>query len=222
MGCIPEDWKLANIVPVFKKDNKEKGENYRPISLLSAVSKVMERCLFIAIRDHVFNLIRACQHGFIAERSCATQLVEVLDQIGTKLDRGRQVNIIYLDMSKAFDTVNHAKLLRKLHQYGFGGNLLTWLESYLHNRSQRVTILGATSSALPVTSGVSQGSILGPMLFLLYVNSLPDAVRSSQITPFADDTKIFKEMTSTHDAEQLQEDLSNLVTWSDFASLNFN
>ena len=128
MGCIPEDWKLANIVPVFKKDNKEQAENYRPISLLSIVSKVMERCLFIAIRDHVFNLIRACQHGFIAERSCATQLVEVLDQIGTKLDRGRQVNIIYLDMSKAFDTVNHTKLLRKLHQYGFGGNLLTWLE----------------------------------------------------------------------------------------------
>ena len=106
--------------------------------------------------------------------------------------------------------------------YGFGGNLLTWLESYLHNRFQRVTILGATSSPLPVTSGVPQGSILGPMLFLLYVNSLPNAVRSSKIAAFADDTKIFKEITSTCDAEQLQEDLSNLVTWSDSASLNFN
>ena len=125
-------------------------------------------------------------------------------------------------MSKTFDTVNHAKPLTKLHQYGFEGNLLTWLESYLHNRSQRVTILGATSSPLPVTSGVPQGSIIGPMLFLLYVNSLPDAVRSSQIAAFADDTKIFKEITSTRDAEQLQEDLSNLVTWSDSASLNFN
>ena len=222
LGCIPEDWKLANIVPVFKKDNKEQEENYRPISLLSTVSKVMDKCLFNAIRDHVFNLISSCQHGFIAERSCATQLVDVLDQIGTKLDRERQVNIKSLDISKASNKVNHANLVRKLHQYGFGGNLLTWLESYLHNRSQRVTILGATSSALPVTSGVPQGSILGPMLFLLYVNSLPDAVRSSQITSFADDTKIFKEMTSTHDAEQPQEDLSNQVTWSDFASLNFN
>ena len=182
----------------------------------------MERCLFNAIRYHVFNLISACQHGFIAERSCVTQLVEVLDQIGTKLDRGGQVDIIYLDMSKALDTVNHAKLLRKLHQYGFSGNLLTWLESYLHNRFQRVTILGATSSPLPVTSGVPQGSILGPMLFLLYVNSLPNAVRSSQIAAFADDTKIFKEIASTRDAEQLQEDLSNLVTWSDSVSLNFN
>ena len=146
----------------------------------------------------------------------------MLDQIGTKLDRGGQVDIIYLDMSKAFDTANHARLLRKLHQYGFGGNLLTWLESYLHNRFQRVTILGATSSPLlTVTLGVPQESILGPMLFLLYVNSLPDAVRSSQIAAFADGTKIFKEITSTRDAEQLQEDLSNLVTWTDSASLDF-
>ena len=171
LGCLPKDWKLANIVPVFKKDNKEQAENYRSISLLSIVSKVMERCLFNAIGDHVLNLISTCQHGFIAEQSCVTQLVEVLDQTGTKLDRGGQVDIIYLDMSKTFDTVNHAKLLRKLHQYGFGGNLLTWLESYLHNRSQWVTILGATSSPLPVTSGVPQGSILGPVLFLLYLNS---------------------------------------------------
>ena len=117
LGCLPEDWKLANILPVFKKDDKEQAENYRRISLLSVVSKVMERYLFNAIRNHVFNLISACQHGFIAERSCVTQLVEVLDQIGTKLDGGGQVDIIYV----AFDTVSYAKLLTKLHQYGFGG-----------------------------------------------------------------------------------------------------
>ena len=108
-------------------------------------------------------------------------------------------------------------LLRKLHNYFFGGNLLTWLESYLCNRSQRVTTLGAKSSPLPVSSGVPQGSILRPVLF-----PLPDVVRSSQIAPFAHDTKVFKEIISTSDAEQLQEDLSELVTWSDSASLNFN
>ena len=195
LGYLPEDWNwLANIVPVFKMDNKEQAENYGPISLLSIVSKVMERYIFNSIRDHVFHLFSACQHGFLAERSCVTQLVEVLDQIGAKLDRGGQIDIIYLGMSKAFDKVNQAKLLRKLRQYGFEGNLLSyaWLESYRHNRSQRVTTLGATSSPLPVSSGVPQGSIQGPMLFLLYVNSLPDAVRSSQIATFADDTKVFK------------------------------
>ena len=224
LGCLLEDWKLANIVLVFKKDNKEQAENYRPISLRSIVSKVMERCLFNAIRDYVFNLISVCQRGFIAERSCVTQLVDVLDQIGTKLDTGGQVDIIYLDMSKSVDTVNHAKLLRKLHQYGFWvePSAHCYIDSYLHNRSQRVTILVATSSPLPVTLGVPHGSNLGPMLFLLYVNSLPDAVRSSQIATFADDTKIFKEITPKLDAEQLQGDLSNLITWSDSASLNFN
>ena len=98
LGCLPEDWQLANIVPVFKKHNKEQAEKYRPISLLSVVSKVMETRLFNAIRDHVFNLISACQLGFIAERSCVTQRVEVLDQIGAKLDRGGQVDITYLNM----------------------------------------------------------------------------------------------------------------------------
>ena len=150
----------------------------------------MERCLFNAIRDYVFNLISVCQHGFIAERSCVTQLVEVLDQTGTKLDRGGQVDIIYLDMSKAFDTVNHAKLLRKLHQYGFGENPCAhcYIDSYLHNRSQRVTILGATSSPLPVTSGIPHGSILGAMLFLLFVR----CCKIKSVCAFADDTKISK------------------------------
>ena len=150
----------------------------------------MERCIFNAIRDRVFDLISACQHGFIAERLCVTQLVEVLGKLAESW--------IVL------------------------GNLLTWLESYLHNRSHRVTILGVTSSLLPVTSGVPQGSILGPILFPMYVNSLPDVVRSNQIADFVDDTKVFKEITSTRDAEQLQEDLSGRLTWSDSASLNFN
>ena len=221
LGCLPEDWKLANIVLVFKKYNKEqrKTTDRSRSKFLLFLKWWRGAYIFNAIRDHFFNLISVCQHGFIAERLCVTQLVEVLGKLA---ESWIEEDIRYPDMWKAFVTANHAKLLRKLHQYGFRGNLLTWLEPYLHNRSQRVTILGTTSSLLPVTSGVPQGSILGPILFLMYVNSLPDVVRSKQIAAFVDGTKVFKEITSTRDAEQLQEDLSGLITWSDSASLNVN
>ena len=151
-----------------------------------------------------------------------TQLVEVLDYIGSQLDNGGQVDVIYLGMSKAFDKVSNHKLLRKLRDYGFSGKLLAWLESYLHDRMQRVTALGVNSQALPVTSGVAQGSILGPMLFLLCANSLPGAVKSSHVPTFADDSKIFKSIKSPTDAAIRQDDLSSLATWSSSAGLMFN
>ena len=151
-----------------------------------------------------------------------TQLVEVLDFIGSQLDNRGQVDFIYLDMSKAFDKVSHCKLLRKLRDYGFGGTLLAWLESYLHDQMQRVTAFGVNSLALPVTSGVPQGSILDPMLFLLYANSLPGTVKSSHVAAFADDTKILKSIKSPTDATLLQDDLSNLASLSSSAGLTFN
>ena len=124
LGSLPIDWKLANKVPVFKKDNKEYAENYWPISLLWLISKVMERCVFNSIKDRVYSMIDSSEQGFIKGRSCVTQLVEVLDYIGSRLDNGGQVDVIYLDMSKAFDKVSHRKLLRKLRDYGFNGKLL--------------------------------------------------------------------------------------------------
>ena len=178
----------------------------------------MERSIFNNIRTRIFSLISASQHGFLAGRSCVTQLVKVLEQIG----KGGQVDIIYLDMSKAFDKVSHEKLLKKLQHYGFGGSLLAWFRSYLRDRSQRVTVPGTTSSSLPVTSGIPQGSILGPMLFLLYVNLLPDTVHNSQLAAFADDTKIFKTIKSLLDTVALQKDISNLVTWSDHSALTLS
>ena len=172
LGSLPTEWKLANIVPVYKKDNKEYVENYQPISLLCLVSKVMELCSFNAVKDQVYGLVGSChsQHLFMAKRLCVTQLVELFDLIGSQLHTGGQVDIIYLDISKAFNKVSHHKLLTLLQQHCFGGILLAWFDSCLRNRLQRVTALGVSSRALPVTSGVPQGSILGLILFLLYAS----------------------------------------------------
>ena len=175
-GVFPQEWKIANIVPVYKKGDKEYVENYRPISLLCIVSKVFERCVLNNIREHIYQEIKTSQHGFTRGKSCVTNLLEVLDYIGSVLDTGGQIDTVYLDMSKAFDIVNHKSLLLKLQSIGIGGSLLHRFQSYPANREQRVTVHGFTSTNLPVTSGVPQGSILGPVLFSLYVNDLPDAL----------------------------------------------
>ena len=171
---------MANIVPVYKKGDKEYTENYRPISLLSITSKVLERCVLNNINFRLRDAVNMCQHGFMAGRSCVTNLLDTLDYVGSFLDSGGHIDVIYMDMSKAFDTVDHGLLIQKLQaDYGFGGNLLRWFQCYLENH-KRVTVLGATSDLLPVTSGVPQGSILGPALFLLYINNLPNSVKSSR------------------------------------------
>ena len=175
------------------------------------------------IKDNLYHVISLKQHGFCTGRSRVTNLVEALDHIGSLLDSGSQVDTIYLDMSKAFDKVSHRRLVHKLIQVGFGGNLLTWFCSYLSGRYQPVTVLGATSDKLPVTSGVPQGSILGPALFLLYVNDFPEVVSSSsRVLMFADDTKIFREIKTLDDAFSLQKDLGKLATWSYSSGLLFN
>ena len=149
-GYIPSEWKLANVVPVYKKDEKDHVENYRPISLLCIISKVLERCVLNRINDRLEDLIADCQHGFRSGRSCVTNLLETLDYIGAILDRAGQVDCVYLDMSKAFDKVRHDLLMEKLRDAGFGGNVLTRFHAYLCGRRQRVTVLGVTSRDLPV------------------------------------------------------------------------
>ena len=221
-AVVPDEWKLANVVPVFKRGIKEHVQNYRPISLLCIVSKVLEKCVLNHIWEHLQEIINDHQHGFMPGRSCTSQLVGVLDKIGKALDRGEQIDVIYLDMTKAFDKVNHELLINKLRRFGFKTNLLNWFQSYLYHRRQQVTVFGSTSSSLPVTSGVPQGSILGPILFLLYVNDLPDAVCSSTIATFADDTKLFKRIASNTDSNKLQEDLNNLEQWTTSSNLAFN
>ena len=179
-------------------------------------------CVLLLSLQHVFARCSSAQHGFIPGRSCTTQLVEVLHYIGSILDSGKQTDMIFMDMSKAFDKVSHTALINKLRNYNIGGSLLQWFTSYLHDCQQRVTTLGATSSQKPVCSGVPQGSILGPILFLLYVNDLPDALTNSTVACFADDTKIFRRIDFITDAILLQDDLNNLESWSKTSGLMFN
>ena len=138
-GTIPEEWKVANIVPVYKKGDKEYTENYRPISLLSITSKVLERCVLNNINFRLRDAVNMCQHGLMAGRSCVTNLLDTLDYVGSFLDSGGHIDVIYMDMSKAFDTVDYGLLIQKLQaDYGFGGNLLRWFQCYLGLISQYI------------------------------------------------------------------------------------
>ena len=169
-GSLPDEWKTANIVQVYKKGDNENAENYRPISLLCIISKILERCVLNNIKYHLLEIINVYQHGFLPRRSCVTNLIDVLHYVGSRLDRGGQIDMVYLDLSKAYDKVHHDVLIQKLRKdCGFGGNLLRWFRSYLTNRKQCVTVLGGRSNSLSITSGVPQGSILDPALFLLIV-----------------------------------------------------
>ena len=143
-----------------------------------------------------------------------TQLTSVLHYTGGQLDAAKQIDIIYLDVSKAFDKVNHAKLLGRLHQYGITGQLHDWFHSYLQGRKQQVAVLRATSRELPVTSGVLQGSLLRPIFFLLFVDDMPNTVKASRVAFYADDNKTFKSIDSIIDCNALQSDFNDLVSWS--------
>ena len=221
LSIFPGDWKLANIVPIFKKGKRDFVENYRPISFLPVISKVLECCVLAGLRYQISHLISREQHGFLAGRSCVTRLTSVLHYIGGQLDAGKQIDITYLDLSKAFDKVDHTKLLRRLHQYGITGKLHDWFRSYLQGRKQQVTVLGATSQELPVTSGVPQGSVLGLILFLLFVDDLPNTVKTSRVAYYADDSKIFKSIDFITNWIVLQSDLNDLVSWSESSGLIF-
>ena len=222
-GTVPDDWRIANVCPIFKKGVKSHMGNYRPVSLTSQVSKVIESVLRDAIVSHLESneLIQDSQHGFRKGRSCLTNLLVFLDKVTGYIDEGYKVDVIYLDFAKAFDRVPHRRLLDKLKGHGIDGKVFNWIESWLTNRRQRVCIQGKFSTWSPVTSGVPQGSVLGPVLFLIFINDL-DKGLGSCVLKFADDTKIFRGISDAQDCDMLQKDLVSLQRWSEDWQMQFN
>ena len=215
-GFIAENFKSQLITPVFKKGSKSSPANYRPISLTSHLIKIFERVLRTKIVAHLEQNQLLCQnqHGFRKGRSCLTQLLKHVDTILNNFLKGCDTDSIYLDFAKAFDKVDHQILINKLHSYGIRGKLLQWIKSYLTNRTQTVSINGVHSYPAKVISGVPQGTVLGPILFLIYINDLNKCIHSSIISHFADDTRILKAIASTSDVTLLQTDLLDTITWS--------
>ena len=200
-GTLPAIWKEANVTALYKKGDRCVPNNYRPISLTSVVCKMLESI----IKDELFrhfdlnNLFTAYQHGFRPGYSCVTQLINVMEDWTHAIECGKSVDVIYLDYSKAFDRVPHARLISKLLGYGIDGVLLKWIKDFLTNRKQHICVRGSYSSWCNVTSGVPQGSVLGPILFIIYVNDLPEVVQS-KLWMFADDTKIYYTISSNEDS----------------------
>jgi hypothetical protein len=190
---IPKEWKKATISAIFKKGNRSMAGNYRPVSLTSVVCKLLEKIIRQHIIKHMkINKLFSNKHfGFISGRSTSLQLLEILDKWTEAIYKGTYVDVIYMDFQKAFDKVPHKRLMGKANPYVLDNPLLEWIEDFLTGRTQRVSINGSTSDWKEETSGIPQGSVLGPLMFILFINDLPDGIKSD-VYLFADDTKIFK------------------------------
>ena len=197
-GIIPVEWKSANIVPIHKKGDENLISNYRPISLTCFTAKIMENIIQEELLSKTRDLISPAQHGFLLGKSCATNLITLTEDIATNLHNDTSIDVIYFDFAKAFDTVNHDLLLYILkNHYKIDACLLKFLTNYLQNRHQRTSLENVFSNYLPVKSGVPQGSILGPLLFVLFINDISSGINSgTNICLFADDTKIWRSMNS--------------------------
>ena len=223
-GDIAQVFKTQSVVPIFKKGSRSLAANYRPVSLTSHLVKLFERIMrsklveFIETRD----IIHPDQHGFQKGKSCLTQLLHHVEDVMSDMCRDENADVIYLDFSKAFDKVDHAILLKKLHLYGIRGHILQWLTNFLTGRHQRVIIDGKMSGAIPVVSGVPQGTVLGPLMFVLYINDIFTVVKHSKLKVFADDSKAHKNIKTSFDHQLLQEDLVAVVEWADRNNMELN
>ena len=215
-GVVPHFYKTGYVTPLFKKGSRCEAGNYRPITLTSHVVKVFERVVRKTMMLHLEtnDLLSDKQHGFRANRSCLTQMLDHFDDIFEGFTRGEDTDSIYLDYAKAFDKVDLDLLIHKLRRYGFHSRLIEWIKSFLFDRDQVVVLDGIHSDLAKVISGVPQGSVLGPLLFILFINDLEQVVTSSRVSFFADDTRVSKRIGCMNDCYLLQEDLYKILDWS--------
>ena len=223
-GYIPLRLKKSIITPIHKGESRAATVNYRPIALTSHLIKLFEKIL----RRHIVkfmdenNLFNANQHGFRSGRSCLSQLLEHFDQILDLLEEGGNVDVIYLDFSKAFDKLDFKIVLRKIKSMGIEGRVFNWIKSFLTNRTQQVSVDGTLSDPAPVISGVPQGSVLGPLLFLILIGDIDNEVTEAIIKSFADDTRAMKGIHTKHDVDTLQRQLQLIYKWSDVNNVSLN
>ena len=224
-GVYPEIWKRGNIVPVHKKESKNLVKNYRPISLLPICGKIFEKIIY----NNLFEYLKAndilvkCQSGFLPGDSCISQLISITHDIYKAFDGNPSLEVrgVFLDISKAFDKVWHKGLLHKLKSYGIEGKLYSLFENYLNDRKQRVVLNGQNSEWASIEAGVPQGSVLGPLLFLIYINDLPGELKSN-VKLFADDTSIFSVVKDINEScEILNNDLLQINNWADQWKMSF-
>lgn len=228
LGIVPRGWKLAHVVPIFKGGPPDVASNYRPISLTPCACKIMERSVSAWLDEHLrmHSPLRSSQHGFAKGQSCTSQLLEYLDDVTQSVDSGNAVDAIYIDFAKAFDKVDHSLLIQKLVQRSVPTPLVRWIASFLLQRQQRVVVGSACSDWTPVGSGVPQGSVLGPLLFNIFVDDLDsDLLPGVKIKKFADDTKLYVSYSlgeATAYAGRLQSSLDAVTTWCEVYKMKIN
>ena len=224
-GIIPSKLKSAKITPIFKGGSKGEAKNYRPIALTSHIIKVLEKIITskLTIYLETNNKMNEGQHGFRSGRSCLSQLLAHHEMIVSALEgKSENLDVIYLDFAKAFDKVDHGILLHKARQLGVSGRIGVWLHNFLSNRTQFVAVNGVTSSVSHVLSGVPQGSVLGPLLFLIHIHDINKNVKHSHVASFADDTRMLKETPNINETQVLQMELNQIYQWAEKNNMTFN
>ena len=224
-GVVPPDWKIAHVTAIHKKGTKGSVENYRPVSLTSIPCKLMESIIKDDIIDHLLTneLLKSSQHGFMRNKSTVTNLLEFFEKITSIVDNGDPADIVYLDFSKAFDKVPHRRLLNKIQSYGIENKVIDWIEKWLTGRYQRTVLNGMFSSWESVLSGIPQGSVLGPLAFIIFIDDIDaTALLIDILNKFADDAKIGKKVRSEDDNKELQDCLDKLMEWAEKWGMKFN